>query len=139
MTAYLDASVILRVLLGEPGPSVQRQPDDEVFSTEVVEVEVFRALDRARVVGRLTDDGLAVKSKEASDYLATVRLVPVSHAVIVRARATFPVVVRALDALHVATAEWLHEELGQPLDFWTHDARQGRAALCRALDVRGLS
>jgi hypothetical protein len=47
-----------------------------------------------------------------------------------------PVNVRALDALHVATAEVLTASVGR-LQFWTHDERQALAALARGLDVRG--
>lgn len=138
MIAYLDASAILRVLIGESGPSIRRAAQDDVYSSHVVEVEVFRTLDRARLADRITDDEIAQKSKDAADYLATLQLIPVSLAIIARARATFPVPVRALDALHVGTAEWLQSELGRPIDFWTHDGRQARAALCRALVVRGV-
>jgi hypothetical protein len=46
--------------------------------------------------------------------------------------------VRALDAIHVATAEVLAAEAqGEPLEFWTHDDRQATAALSRGLTVRG--
>jgi hypothetical protein len=47
--------------------------------------------------------------------------------------------VRALDAIHVATAEILRAEAGGgPLEFWTHDDRQATAALSRGLMVRGI-
>lgn len=137
MILYLDASAVLRVLLREAGPAVARRDEDDAYSSEIVEVEVFRALDRARLAGRIDDTLLARKSKEAADYLRTLRLAAVTREVIDRARASFPVPVRALDALHVATAEWLQTEVGATLAFWTHDAQQARAALCRALEVRG--
>lgn len=47
--------------------------------------------------------------------------------------------VRALDAIHVATAEILAAEAdGEVLEFWTHDDRQATAALSRGLTVRGI-
>ena len=46
--------------------------------------------------------------------------------------------VRALDAIHVATAEILAAEAErESLEFWTHDARQATAALSRGLTVGG--
>jgi hypothetical protein len=58
--------------------------------------------------------------------------------VIGRAKSPFAVNVRALDAIHVATAEILATEAdGEPLEFWTHDDRQATAALSRGLTVRG--
>ena len=56
-----------------------------------------------------------------------------------RAKSSFAVNVRAVDAIHVAPAEVLVAEAqGEPLEFWTHDDRQGTAALSRGLTVRGV-
>ena len=54
-----------------------------------------------------------------------------------RAKAPFMTPVRALDALHIATAEWLQEELSARCQFWTHDLKQAQAVLSRGLEVRG--
>jgi hypothetical protein len=102
-----------------------------------VEVETSRALDRERLLGHLDDAETAAKNKELSDLLSTIDLAPVSNEVIALARAAFPVTVRALDAVHVATAQALAGTLGA-IEFWTHDERQGQAALSRGLDVRGI-
>lgn len=65
---------------------------------------------------------------------------PVDQAVIERAKSPFAVNVRALDAVHVATAEVLAAEAaGEPMEFWTHDERQATAALSRGLTVRGVN
>ena len=65
-------------------------------------------------------------------------LAPIDGAVIDRAKSSFAVNVRALDAIHVATAEILAAEgNGEPLEFWTHDERQATAALSRGLTVWG--
>jgi predicted nucleic acid-binding protein len=137
--AYLDASALLRVLFGEPGRVPRLRACEAIYSSRLAEVETFRALDRARLLSRLTELEVARKSKELSDLLEAVSLVSVSDEVIALARAPFPVAVRALDALHVATAQWLQAELGEAIQFWTHDRRQAAAALCRALDVRGMA
>jgi hypothetical protein len=69
-----------------------------------------------------------------------VDLLAVDDEVIERARAPFAVTVRALDAIHVATAEILVGLAeGEPVEFWTHDERQATAALSRGLTVRGAS
>lgn len=137
MTSYFDASAILRILFHEDGPSAPLRPGGEAASSQLVEVETFRALDRERLLGNLDDETTAVKSKELSELLAAMHLAPISEEVLAMARATFPVIVRSLDAIHVATAQLLLREAG-PLEFWTHDQRQANAALSRGLDVRGL-
>ncbi len=135
---YVDASAVLRVLFAEPGPEVPLAAGDRVVSSQLVEVETFRAVDRERLLGNLDDKQTATKRKELVDFLARLDLAPIDGAVIDRAKSSFAVNLRALDAIHVATAEILAAEAeGEPLEFWTHDDRQAIAALSRGLTVRG--
>jgi hypothetical protein len=127
-------------LFSEPGPSVPLKDGDRIVSSQVVEVEAFRAVDRERLVGNLDDTQTAIKRKELVDMFAMMDLASVDDLVIARARSSFAVAVRALDAIHVATAEILAAEAeDDPLEFWTHDDRQATAALSRGLNVRGVS
>jgi uncharacterized protein len=136
---YVDTSAVLRVLFAEPGPEVPLVPGDRVVSSQLVEVETFRAVDRERLLGNLDDKQTATKRKELVDFLARLDLAPIDGTVIDRAKSSFAVNLRALDALHVATAEILAAEAeGEPLEFWTHDDRQAIAALSRGLTVRGM-
>jgi predicted nucleic acid-binding protein len=135
---YVDASALLRILFAEPGPSVPLTGDARLVSSELVEVETFRAVDRERLVGNLDDAETAMKRKELTDLLAMLDLAAVDAAVVERAKSPFAVNVRALDAVHVATAEVLSGESGsEGVEFWTHDERQATAALSRGLTVRG--
>jgi uncharacterized protein len=134
---YVDASAILRVLFGEPGPTVPLGAGAEVVSSEIVEVEAFRAVDRARLLGELDDREVATKRKELTDLIARMDLLRVDRSVIDRAKLSFGVNLRTLDAIHVATAELVGGESDSPVEFWTHDDRQRLAALSRGLTVRG--
>jgi predicted nucleic acid-binding protein len=136
---YVDASAVLRILFLEAEPTVPLATDDRVVSSQIIEVETFRAIDRARLLGHLDDAQTAVKRRELVDVLAMLDLAAVDDAVIAGAKSPFAVTVRALDALHVATAEVLATEApGDPLEFWTHDERQAIAARSRGLTVRGI-
>jgi predicted nucleic acid-binding protein len=135
---YVDASAILRIVFAEPGPAVPLTPGERVVSSQLAEVEAFRAIDRERLLGGLDDRTTAVKRKELGELLAMLDLAPVDRHVLDRAKGSFAVNVRALDAIHVATAEVLVGEAGgEPLEFWTHDERQAVAALSRGLTVLG--
>jgi predicted nucleic acid-binding protein len=135
---YVDASAVLRLLFSEPGPSVPLAAGGRVVSSHLVEIEAFRAVDRERLLGNLGDVETATKRKELGDLLARMDLMPIGGEVVDRAKGSFAVNVRALDAIHVATAEILAAEAeGDPLEFWTHDERQATAALSRGLAVRG--
>jgi hypothetical protein len=135
---YVDASAILRILFDEPGPAVPFRAGDRLVSSQIVSVEAFRAVDRARLLGHLDDAETARKRKELGDVLAMLDLARVDDAVIDRAKGSFAVTLRALDAVHVATAEILAAEAaGESLEFWTHDERQAIAARSRGLTVEG--
>lgn len=136
---YADASVLLRILFAEPGTRLPLDPGVNLVSSRVVEVEIFRAIERERLLGHLGDREAAIKRKEAIETLAMLDLVVLDDPVMDRARTPFGVNVRTLDALHVATAEVLVAESGgEPLEFWTHDERQAVAALSRGLNVLGV-
>ena len=136
---YVDSSAILRILFSEPGPVVPLTADDRIVSSELLEVEAFRAVDRERLLGNINDTQTAVKRKELTDLITMLDLAPIDRAVIEHAKRSFAVNVRALDAIHVATAEILAAEGGnEALEFWTHDDRQSVAALSRGLSVYGI-
>ena len=80
---------------------------DHVVSSRLIEIEAFRAVDRERLLGGLSDAETAVKRKELTELLAMTDLAPVDGKVIDRAKSSFAVNLRALDAIHVATAELL--------------------------------
>jgi predicted nucleic acid-binding protein len=134
---YVDASAVLRIVFGEPGPAVPLASGDRAASSRLIEIETFRAVDRERLLGHLDDRETAIKRKELGDLLAMLDLAVIDDAVIDRAKSSFAVNVRALDAIHVATAEILGAANGENVEFWTHDDRQAIAALSRGLNVLG--
>src|SRR5687768_8882483 len=107
---YVDASVVLRVLFGEAGPTVPLGGGDQVVSSQLVEIETFRAVDRERLLGNLDDAQTARKRHELTALLARLDLLSIDAPVIDKAKGSFAVNLRALDAIHVATAEVLAEE-----------------------------
>jgi predicted nucleic acid-binding protein len=136
---YADASALLRLLFQEAGPRIPLE-GDRIVSSRLVEVETFRAVDRERLLGRLDDTETALKRRELGDLLQAIDLASIDDPVLERARASFAVNVRALDAIHVATAEVLGVMAeGEGVEFWTHDERQATAALSRGLSVRGFA
>ena len=138
---YVDASAVLRILFHEPGSAVSPAGGDRLVSSQLVVVETFRAVDRERLLGHLDDNDTATKRGELADLLAMMDLATVDDAVIARAKSAFAVNVRAIDAVHIATAEILAAEADddETLEFWTHDERQASAALSRGLVVRGVT
>lgn len=136
MIAYLDTSVVLRLLLAEPG-ALQELPDRGVTSA-LTEVEVLRTLDRLRHVEARPEQGLVELRERAFALLALLDVVELSHAVLRRASNPFPTLLRTLDALHVATALlWRDVQTDEPFAFATHDAAQAAAARALGFAVIG--
>ena len=59
MNAYVDSSVVLRVVLGELDRLPSWHRIDLAVSSELVRVECLRTLDRARIQRTLADEALS--------------------------------------------------------------------------------
>ncbi len=127
MVAYLDASVLLRhILLGEE-PIRHALEFPRVVSSELLEIECRRVLHRCRLAGELTDEALTVARERLDEVLAGIDLLEMSRQIKQRAMGPFPVNVRTLDALHVATALMVGEDAGG-VALFSHDEGMNRCA-----------
>ena len=61
MNAYLDSSVVLRVVLGQPGRWRDWRSVRLGIGSGLVEVECLRTLDRLRLEGALSNDELTLR------------------------------------------------------------------------------
>ena len=132
MVAYLDSSVVLRhVLLGE---ELIRHAlaFPRVVSSELIEIECRRVLHRCRLAGELDDQTLAAAHQRLDAVLAGIDLLEMSTQIKRRAMEPFPVHVRTLDALHVATALAVGEDVGGTALF-SHDKGMNLCARCLRL------
>src|SRR6266513_930538 len=121
MTAYLDASVVVRKLQREAGSLRDWGQWKHAYSSELLRVEVLRAVDRARLRGALTDNEVAdivMKARAILDGLELIQLSP--------------------SILNLATAIRLVESAGIELTFLTHDAELGTAARSMNFAVEGI-
>jgi hypothetical protein len=122
---YVDSSVVLAQLLAE-----DRYPDrsfwqaDSRVSSRLLEYEVW-----TRINGR----GLASShGDDVQQLLGRLAFLELSPPVLARALEPFPMPVRTLDALHLASMEFLRG-LGQRPRLATYDVRLSAAAA--ALDI----
>lgn len=135
MTVYVDSSVVLRVVLGEPKPLREWSRITAAVASEIVRVECLRVIDRLRMTGVMGDRELARRRATALEILSAFELVRVNRAVLDRAAEPFPTLIRTLDAVHLASA-LLVRERDPALQFATHDAELATAA--RAVGLRAL-
>jgi predicted nucleic acid-binding protein len=116
---YLDTSVALAHLLAE-----DRHPPDALWRVPLVSSRLLEY----ELWNRINARGLAATQDEPlRDLLGRVALVELARPVLIRALEPFPAPVRALDALHLASMEFLRAQ-GQKIELATYDDRLANAA-----------
>lgn len=133
---YLDSSAILACLYGEPGALPPGSLAPAVTSI-LSRVECLRSIERHRWLGRLTDERMLRKREGLFQILRAARVVAMDPAILDRASGSFSVPLKTLDAIHLATALRVAEELGGTLTFATHDRPLAAAARAYGLKVVG--
>ena len=138
MSIYIDTSVLLRVVLGEPGALADLRSHGSLVSSELVAVESRRTIDRLRVQGALTAEEAAERLRVVADWLEAIDLVLLRPVVLSRAGEPLPTPLGTLDALHLATALVWRDRMTPLTAIATHDAALGLAARSVGFDVVGL-
>jgi predicted nucleic acid-binding protein len=137
MNVYLDASIVLRKMQREAGSLASWSQWDRAYSSELIRVEVLRAIDRSRLRGALTDRDVTNLIDRAYAIFDALEFVALSRSVLDRAAQSFFTPLGTLDALHLATAVRLAESSGIELTFLTHDTELATAARSMNFNVEG--
>ena len=135
MTTYVDSSVVLRIVFGEPQPFVDWPGIDPVAS-ELVRVECLRVVDRARIHRALDDEQTARHRTDVIRTIDAFDLVRLTPLILERAADPMPTLLGTLDAIHLATARELRLEYPD-LKFATHDRELALAARAVGFAVTG--
>ena len=128
---YLDSSVFLAQLLREGNLQSWNDLEGKRYTSELTELECRRTLDRIRLLEQLEDDEIAERLNELELILQSTHVIALNGAVLKRAKASYPTIVRSLDALHLASAELSNTSL-----FLTLDKQQATAAKAIGLKVK---
>lgn len=123
---YLDSSVALAHLLSEtrrPSPDLWRQP---LASSRLLEYEIWnrlhaRGLDQSR-------------QQEALGLLSRIALIELSPLALARALDPFPIPLRTLDGLHLASADFIRN-LGQAVELASYDERLKAGAVALGIPL----
>lgn len=136
MDAYVDSSVLLRVILGEPGRLESWARIDRAVSSELLRLECLRTIDRARIRLGLTDDVVARYRGAVIEACEALTFVPLDGAVLARASEPFPTLLGSLDAIHLASAILVRDQF-EGLILTTHDAELALAGHAEGFKVHG--
>lgn len=137
MIAYLDASVILRIVLGETGRMKEWSNIDRAVASALTEVECLRTLDRLARRDALSPDDHSERRAAVFRVLEACEVVDVTRTILRRASEPFPTPLGTLDAIHLATALAWREMTTERISFATHDRELALAASAMGLEVIG--
>lgn len=138
MIAYVDASVLLRLALGQPDVLPEWPKIQQGVASALVLTESLRTLDRLRLRTRLADVEVAARRATILALMASLDVVDIDAAVLDRAAQPMPTELGTLDAIHLATAVLWKEVMGADLVMATHDAALALAAQAHGLPVVGV-
>ncbi len=137
MNVYLDSSVVLRIVLGEPGALPGWRRIRRAISSQLVRLECLRTIDRARIRLALDDPEVAARRAAVREILDAVDMVAVDSAVLERAAEPFPTMLGSLDAIHLASALLTRAQIPD-LQLATHDTELATAARAVGFNVLGV-
>ena len=86
MTAYVDASVILRLALGQPNGLAEWSKIQRGVSSALITTESLRTLDRLRLRAKLSDVEVATRRAAILSLIASLELVDLDAAVLIAPR-----------------------------------------------------
>jgi len=137
VTVYLDASVVLRILLRQPKRLAAWGRWEAAYSSELLGIEARRVIDHLRVQAALDDHELADVHHDLRRIERAIGAIPLTRPVLHRAALPMPTAVKTLDAIHLASALLLRERRTSSLMFATHDPQQLRAARALGFECLG--
>jgi predicted nucleic acid-binding protein len=136
--AYVDASVLLRLVLGQARALREWRAIDTAVASALVEVECLRTLDRLRLRAGVSDRDLATRREAVFEVLRRFHIVDVGRPVLTRAALPLPTALGTLDAIHLATATLWRDNQGTELVMATHDQALATAARASGISVIGV-
>jgi predicted nucleic acid-binding protein len=134
--AYLDSSVLLRIVLRQPNALKEWPTVEQGIVSALVEVECLRTLDRLRVTQGVSDHEITLRREAIFRLLESASVVDLTRAILRRASQPLPTSVSTLDAIHLSTALLWRERTEEEIVMATHDG--GLAMAARACGLRAV-
>jgi predicted nucleic acid-binding protein len=137
VTSYVDTSSIVRRIVGDGTPLVSWGTWDVAVASEVGRIEFHRTIARLLHERALNVESAANALREFGEIESGILWVPLNERVAEIAAGPFPAVLKALDAIHLASALFVRETLGAQVVFVTHDRQLATAAAALGFPIEG--
>ena len=140
MIAYIDASVIIRLVFNEPYPLAEWSQIDEGITSQLTRLECARTFDRHRIRGLRTAT-IRTATQSADAILSRTYELEVTQHILQWAAKPLSTPLGTLDSIHLASASAYRRALGPPqvIAFATHDRELAEAAKSLGFPVIGTS
>lgn len=139
MKGVLDSSAVLRFLLNRDPILRKAESWTWVGASELLFVECHRVLERVRFQTEISLEEYQKSLAWLNAFLDGVVMVPIGSPVIRRAARPYPIPLKTLDAIHLATLETLSEDDDpSQWELLTTDRNLGKAAQLLRYGVPGL-
>jgi predicted nucleic acid-binding protein len=139
MIAYVDASVLLRVVLRQPNALPEWTRISRGVSSALIATESLRTLDRFRIRARLSNYDVATRRQAILAVIASLELIEIDAAVLDRAAQPMPTELGTLDAIHLSSALLWQEVTGKQLMMATHDRALAFGAQAHGMGILGVA
>lgn len=123
---YIDSSVVLAQLFAEDRSPPGALWSEGLLSSRLLAYEVWNRINARRLA--------PVHHDNARALIGRIAFIEMAPTVLARALEPFPVAVRTLDAIHLASIEFLRGR-GQNVDLATYDLRMAKAARAMSIDT----
>jgi uncharacterized protein len=138
VTAYVDASVLLRIALGQPDSLPKWSRIERGVSSALISTESLRTLDRLRLRIKLDDAEVSRRRAKILELIESLEIADVDATVLNRAAQPMPTELGTLEAIHLATALLWKEMTGEELTVATHDTALAVASRAHGFRVIGV-
>lgn len=136
MIGYLDSSVLLRWLLGEPDQIKDLKKIDKFYSSVLLRIESKRVLHRLLKISDITESEFEKLSRDLRDLLKRVNLIEFGRSIQRRSEESFTFNIGTLEAIHLASALAIRGLDG--VIFLTHDRDLARNARALEFELLGI-
>ena len=134
--AFLDSSVILRVILNEPHQLKEFKQVEKGFCSQIAKLECLRTLDRLHFSIRANEKEILSWREIFYEIYAKLTVIPVTAQVIDLASQPLGFSLKSLDAIHLITCQLLQRSVTQ-MPMFTHDTKLAAAVKSIGIKVFG--
>jgi predicted nucleic acid-binding protein len=135
--AYVDSSVVLRVVQRAANALPQWDLIDQLISSVLLRVECVRTIERLRMIDQVAGDQLLEYRVTIAAIAGEAELIAIDESILELAEGEFSAPLKSLDAIHLASAIWWRDYHHVNLAFATHDKTLARAARAAGFEVLG--